>query len=143
MGEPPYREAIGELHRLELGAPENGDIGRPFDAAVDGSREERVVVPGRDEDSHGPPPSEGVGEESPRVDPGALVLVEISADRHRQAALLHGQASCGRERVAKPLPAPARELSLTAHGGEHPVEVEVGEMEETYRHGVLGMRAAT
>ena len=93
------------------------------------------MVPGRDEDLHWPPRCERVGEEPAGVDAGALVLVEVSADRHRQTALLHRQAPGARECVAKSLAAPARELSLTAHGGEHPVEVKVGEMEETYRHG--------
>ena len=93
------------------------------------------MVPGSDQDPHRLPRREGLGEEPAGVDAGALVLVEVPADRDRRAAQLHRQPSGTRECFAEPLPAPPRELPLAAHGGEHPIEVEVGEMEETCRHG--------
>ena len=84
---------------------------------------------------HRLPGREGVGEEPAGVHARTLVLVEIPADGDRRTSLVHGQASSTRERIPEPLAAAPRELPLAAHGGEHPVEVKISEMQETYRHG--------
>src|SRR5579862_2580532 len=132
--EPPDRDAVHQLHGLELRGAEHRDVGWPLDASIERPREQRVVISRGDQHAHRLPRSEGLREEPSGIDARALVLVQIAADRDRRAALVRGQAPGADERIAEPLPAPPRELSLAAHGREHPVEVEVGEMEETYRH---------
>ena len=135
VGEPPHGDPVDELHRLKVRGREHGDVGRPFDAPVQRTGEQCVVIPRGDEYPHRLPGIERVGQEAARVDARALVFVQVTRDRHRHAALFDGQTTGTRERIAEPLPASPGELPLTAHGGEHPVEVEVGKMEETCRHG--------
>ena len=90
------------------------------------------MVPRRDQHPHRLPRGERLGEEASGADVGALVLVEVAADRDRRASQLAGEPAGAGERLAKPLTPPPCELGLAAHGGERPVEVQVGEMEKTH-----------
>jgi len=97
---------------------------------VDAPGQQGIVVAGSDEDPHGLPGGEGLGEELGGVDTGALVFEQVTTNGDGDAAALDRGLTGASQRLTQAHTAAPGEIALAAHGGERAIQVEVGDVEK-------------